>query len=454
MLAGKNGISRSIIDPDYHAFGPRIGFAYDLLGNGKTVLRGGFGLFYFLDYGGINNQLGEQLPFAGHSDYYGSNGYCTTFTGQLPTATPNAVDGGYNCSGYTSPSTVVTPLPARGITGFDPSNPPAGLSMIAVNPKSEDSQVSEWNLQLERQLGSKDVVNLAYVGTRGDHLSSYYPYNNAQFGTGTVPYPKLGALNYNNYDGISNYDALQVHAEHRVTNGLVGTVSYAWAHSLDDSPGAFQGQTSAVYSNPMGGYGNSSQDQRQVFSTSILYKLPFGKGQQFANNISRPVEWIVGGWQTSLIALVQSGTPVDLSTGTDNPGNRPDIIAPIKYPKGTGGGTGDYWFDPSSFANPPTTTPSSGIYTRLGTLGRNQIYGPGYRAVNLSAQKNIHITDKQTLELHGDAFNAFNTPAFTNPGSGFCGNLTGPNYSCNVGQIEGTQIYSNREIQLAARFTF
>jgi len=453
MLAGQNGISRSIIDQDFHAFGPRAGFAYDLYGNGKSVLRGGYGLFYFLDYGGINNQLGEQLPFAGHSDYYGSNGYCITFTGQLPSVTPNPVDGGYNCNAYTSPTAVTTALPARGIVGFNPNSPPTGLSMIAVNQGNADSQVQEWNLQLEHQFGTKDVLNIAYVGTRGRDLSSYYPYNNPAFGTGIVPFPTLGNLNYNDYDGISNYDGLQLHAEHRAANGLTGTFSYAWGHSLDDSPGAFQGQTAAVYSDPMGGYGNSSQDQRQVFSSSILYKLPFGRGQQFGSNISRPMDWIVGGWQTSLIALVQTGTPVDLTTGEGTPANRPDLSAPIRYLKQTGGGPGEHWFDPSSFANPPNA-PGLNVYARLGTLGRNAIYGPGYRAVNLSAQKNIHIMDNYTLELHGDAFNLLNTPAFTNPNSGFCGNFTGPQYSCNVGQIEGVQQYSNREIQLAARFTF
>jgi hypothetical protein len=86
------------------------------------------------------------------------------------------------------------------------------------------------------------------------------------------------------------------------------------------------------------------------------------------------------------------------------------------------------------------------VYARLGTLGRNQVFGPGYRVVNWSMQKNIRITDKQILELHGDAFNVFNTPAFANPNS----NLTGNNF----GQIESVQQYTNREIQLAARFTF
>jgi hypothetical protein len=199
----------------------------------------------------------------------------------------------------------------------------------------------------------------------------------------------------------------------------------------------------------MAGYGNSSQDQRQVFSTSLLYLLPFGRGQRFAGNVSRPVDWLVGGWQTSLIALLQTGTPVDLSTGQDAPGNRPDLTGSISYPKATSGNTGAYWFNPAAFANPPTVAAPAcacTVYTRLGTLGRDAVYGPGYRVVDFSAQKNIRLSDKYVMELHGDAFNLLNTPAFTNPN----GSMT----SSQFGQIEGTQVYSNREIQLAARFTF
>jgi len=444
MEAGKNGISPSIIAQTYNDFGPRLGFAYDLTGQSKTVLRGGYGMFYYLDYGGINNQLGEQAPFGGSSDYLASNGYCITFTGQLNQTTSSA-GGNYNCTGYTSPATVVTPLPARGYVDFNPASPPAGTSMIAVNTHNPNSMVQEWNLQLEQQIGANNVINIAYVGTRGSRLSTYYPYNIDQFTTGVQNFPGLGSINYNNYNGISNYDGLQLHAEHHSTD-LITTFSYAWSHTLDDSPGAFQGQTAALYYDPLASYGNSSQDLRENFSSSILYMVPIGRGKKFMGNVSRPVDWLVGGWQSSVIGIVDSGTPVDLETGQYAPGNRPDLVKPLTYSKSILG----HWFDTSAFAGDIPTVHSAAcnctVYTRLGTLGRNQVFGPGYREVNLSLQKNLHISDNYTLELHGDAFNLLNSAEFTNPNA----NLTGSNF----GQIEGTEVYSNREIQLAARFTF
>jgi hypothetical protein len=124
-------------------------------------------------------------------------------------------------------------------------------------------------------------------------------------------------------------------------------------------------------------------------------------------------------------------------------------VGKISYPKATGGNAGEFWFDPKAFANPPVVFSAAcncTVYTRLGTLGRNQIFGPGFKTVNFSLQKTMALAEGYSLELHGDAFNLLNTPEFTNPN----GNLS----SSQFGQIEGTQVYTNRQIQLAARFVF
>jgi len=191
-------------------------------------------------------------------------------------------------------------------------------------------------------------------------------------------------------------------------------------------------------------YGNSSQDQRHIFAGSAVYDLPFGRGQAIGSNVNRAMDLLIGGWQTNIIGLFQSGQPVDLSTGVNSPGNRPDVVGAIRYPKDIVG----QWFDPTAFSDniPLHTVNQVGVYDRVGTLGRNQIYGPGYRNINLGVQKNLHLTQRFTLELHGDTFNVLNTPQFTNPSA----SVTGSNF----GQIVGTRANSNRQIQLASRLTF
>jgi hypothetical protein len=130
----------------------------------------------------------------------------------------------------------------------------------------------------------------------------------------------------------------------------------------------------------------------------------------------------------------------------NNPENRPDQIGPIQYPKSISGD----WFNPASFSsNIPTLTAPNGtaVYTRLGTTARDQVYGPSNRTADLGLQKNVHLTERINLELHGDAFNVLNTPQFTNPGS----NLSNPG---TFGIVTGVRANSNRQIQLTGRLTF
>ncbi len=444
LEAGVNGVSRSIINQDYTNFAPRVGFAYDLSGDGKSAIHGGYGIFYFPDYGGIDNQLGQQPPFGGAVTYYAFNGFCGTFTGQ--TATPGSP---YKCPGYTDGTAATTALPKPGFPNFDPNSPPQGLSGLAVNRNNQHSRIQEYNLQLEQQLSSRDVFSAAYVGTISDRLSTYYNYNTYAIGATTKPLPNLGNVTYNNYNGSGNYNGLQLHFEHRGTN-FTATGAYTWSHSLDNSVSAFGGTSPAIllYYDQQANYGNSTQDERHIFSSSFVYNLPFGRGQQFLGGANHLLDLAVGGWQINDIVLLSTGQPVDLfAQGSAAPGNRPDLTGPIKYPKQING----HWFDPASFSSDvPTVLATDGtgtsVYTRVGTLGRNQVYGPGNRTMNLGLQKNLHLTESKFLELHGDAFNVLNTANFSNPN-----NAQGN--SSTFGTITGLRGQA-RQIQLAARLVF
>jgi hypothetical protein len=450
MLAGQNGIPRSIINQDYGKFAPRLGFAYDLSGDGRTAVHGGYGIFYFPDYGGISNQLGQQQPFAGSNTYYTSAGYCTALTGVAnPGGTPGTP---YNCPYSADAVAPYNGQPSPAFTNFDPAKLPSTYNGIAVNQNNNHSMIEQWNLQLQHQLGGHNMVSLAYVGTHAGRLSTYYPYNIYNIGATTKPFPNIGGITYNDYNGNSNYNGLQAHLEHQGTN-YAATVSYAWSHALTNSETAYSGPSVAfgpLYNNPRANYGNADQDQRQVFSGSFVGYLPFGRGKRFAANAPRVLDAVIGGWQFNDILLLQTGEPIDISAnGSAQPGNRPDLIAPVRYPKSISG----YWFTPSSFssASIPTTPATDGsgnsVYTRVGTLGRNQVRGPGYRRDDVSIQKNFQITEGRTLELHGDAFNVSNTPNFEFPDSGSgdtnFGKITSLHYDGGV-----------REIQLAARFVF
>lgn len=459
LLAGANGNSRALVDNNHKNFAPRIGFAYDLTGKGRSVIRGGYGVFYFLDRGGVGNQLSNNPDFNGSADYQATQGYRITFTGQGP------LNDNLNTD-----ATNALPLPTFGST-VDRSNP-QNVSLISLDKRLPTSTIQEWNLQIQRQVDSHTSINIAYVGTKADHLMTWFNTEaqvlNSPGGTTLYPARASDTINRGMAAGTSHYDGLQIFLNRRMTHGIQLTAAYTWSHTLDDSNGAFNTGTSGSGSRffilPSGpsfrsNYGNSDQDQRNVFVFSALAPLPFGRGKRFGTNMPMALDEVVGGWQLNTIVSLESGTPFDVTTskgtlpegsiGSANPNNRADQIKPVHYIKSL-----HEWFNTSAFVNPPSN--SDGVFLRPGNMDRNQMFGPGYRDMDLSLFKDFPIHERVTAELRAEAFNLTNTPVFRNPNGNLdsgAGSLTGPDTGA-FGQINGTRTNSQRQMELAFRLQF
>ena len=151
--------------------------------------------------------------------------------------------------------------------------------------------VQEWNLQYQRQLDTKTAVTLAYVGTKGSNLSTFYDVNRPAYDSGIKPYPLLGTIPVNDTSGSSIYNGAHVQVQRRMTKGLQFDTSYTWSHAIDNSPAGFDsdyrygGNVVDPFQWQTKERGNSNQDVRNRFILSALYELPFGRGRAFLGAI-------------------------------------------------------------------------------------------------------------------------------------------------------------------------
>lgn len=440
-------------------FAPRIGFAYQA--DPKSVIRGGFGIFY----GGLQNEgngnLGANFPFS--------------LNASIPA--PSCSYGNCPSIGVTLENGLSAQL-ANGLQSFVSSPGFHATDAHIKTPYAED-----YSLSVQRALSTNLVATLSYVGNTSRHIELYDAPNVApvllasgKSTTSSQPFPGLGGVGQISYSGVGTYNSLQAKMEMRYSNGLSFLGTYTWSHSLDDASDAGGLQTAvgvrqrALIPN-IDEYTNSPFDVRNRVTFNGNYQLPFGRGRAYLNH-SRLIDLTAGGWSTSLTFVAQTGVPftvtpnISVAAGGSGrallvrdpfaPGGSPDPSNPtITCAPSTRNRTN--WYNPCAFANPKPgnliTTPVTDTATAIEYLGgkSNMIYGPGYNRVNMSLFKNFRFWHEQILEFRADAFNLFNHPSLANP------SLTGINST--GGGITAPKTFQNdtpdaRFFQLSAKYVF
>jgi hypothetical protein len=461
IIAGSNGASRGLVPNDYHNFGPRAGFAYQLTSDAKTVVRGGIGVFYFVDRGGIDNQLAQNPPFSGSASFQQSKGYEIALSGSLP-CSPSCTTSQLNSTTATAP----VPTGAAAFADLNLSAP-TNVSVVSYLTTNLTPQVTEWNLQLQRQVGTNMSVSLGYVGDHGARLPGYYNANEYEFGVDTNladtrMFPNINTVSVFNTYGKSNYHSLQAEFERRITNGLQVTGSFTWEKETDDSCGAYDCQQPQDFRNLQLEEGLSNLDQPYRLVISSLYELPFGRGKHWGSDWSRPMEIALGGWQFNGIYTLQSGLPFDLSEGGGAQGTiRPDIVG---KPSVNPGNIAEY-FNTAAFAASPATLYVDGgnnsiSFDRPGTAGRNLMIGPGLSNLDFALFKNFHVSERVNVSFRVQFYNITNTPHFGQPNMSIgnyglnSSNMLVFNPNAQFGEITSVLPSSNREGELGLRVTF
>ncbi len=427
VYANEDGASRGVNkSTQYGNFGPRIGLAYDLLGNGKTIFRAGYGLSHFPEPVTANGQLGIQVPYI--------------FTQNIvPEVNP---------TDFSRVPVINRPFPA-----IQTIKPRTTAELNAANPGGQGHDYNNltgyaqhWSANVQRQLSETLLGEVAYAGSRGVHVMINLPLNEVQPGVGTQqsrrliqPLNNITAINIFAPRNMSTYHGLLSKLEKRFASGVQGLFSYTYSKAIDfgGSAGSGGGSTGGPQTITClrCGRGASGYDVKHRAVTSVVYELPFGKGRKFMS-AGGPADLLFGGWRVSTIATLSTGRPfnVNLANGVNNG-------AP-SWPDRTGGGTLDNpdpfkWFDDRAFQAPAPNT--------YGNVARGVLYAPGQVQFDTSFVKNFKIREKMSVQFRAEAFNLFNTPQF-----GFPNSAIG---SPTVGRITST-IADSRDMQLALKFEF
>ncbi len=428
LLASQVGIPQSLRYSQKTDFAPRVGFAWRVTGDGKTVLRGGYGKF-------IEAELGNLLDAAWAVEASDVASFTNTVTNGKPL--------------YSFPYPFPSNLAQPGTQAFDLS---AALHYT-------DPYVQQWNMTFERDLGFQTGLRLSYDGNHGSNLGitdnpNQVPANTAGFATAkaAAPYPILYQIYEENNGGRSNYQAFTASVNKRMYKGLQFQVSYNFAKNLSDSQGynptffaaSGGGQTSDYY-HPNLDYGNVAFTRRNRFQTTFLYELPFN------HTPYKALTAVTGGWELSGVLLLQSGPFMTvLANGADPSGTnfvnfigngRADITPGVSVVPANQ--SIHNWINTAAYSIPANNI------GRFGDSSVGSAVGPGTEALSLSLLRTFAVKEKVRLRVGASVANAFNHANYAVPG------LTlGTSQFGVISSLQNAEGAGPRSIQLTGRITF
>jgi len=458
VFPGDTGVSRSTYTNDYNNFAPRAGFAWDVLGNGKLSLRGGYGLYYDIVISETTLQFLTSAPYSIQPNIQ-STTINNPFSGSLENPLPQPF-----------PHT-----PAKPGDPFDfTSVAPVGLTIN--DPNLRTPYAHQYNMQVQYEFLRGYTLELGYVGTSGVKLLTRREINPAmvtptatttntnrrrQFNQGNPQNDDFGGAVFGSItnqetSANSNYSSLQATVSKRFSKGFQFQSAYTYGHCIDNASGL---RSNVRFGNTGADRGNCEFDIRHRYVLSYIWELPFGKG------LTGVTGKLLSGWQVGGVTQFQTGTPFNITEPTDRSlsgagADRPDFLGgevqffdprnvdtslggPNRYFNGTGGGSATAATNPFFRRVGAGTTAALGA-GRFGSLGRNVFHGPGINNWDFSVLKRTRVTEAQEVEFRAEFFNIANHAQFLNPN----GSIGSPDF----GKITTTR--DPRIIQFALKYKF